>query len=151
VGAGVLPLSTVTGRVLLGRRSGHVEEPWTWGTWGGAVAGVPSRYASDPAARRSAAGVDLAEAALREFREESGWDGAAAEIVPLLVYRERGFRYHNFLLVLGDEFEPRLDWEHDDAAWWGLDELPEDLHFGLEALLADPASARAIAARRGGQ
>jgi hypothetical protein len=39
----------------------------------------------------------------------------------------------------------------DDAAWWGLDELPEDLHFGLEALLADPASARAIAARRGGQ
>lgn len=153
VGAGVLPQALSTGRVLLGLRSYEVEEPGTWGTWGGAVAGVPSgRALHDPATRRTASRSAIAEGALREFREESGWRGEPVEMVPLLVYREPSFEFHNFLLLVPEEFTPRLNWEHDEAGWFDPDEeLPDELHFGLEALLGDPGSALEIGRRRGGQ
>jgi hypothetical protein len=117
------------------------------------VAGVSSdRAPYDPATRRTAGRSAIAEGALREFREESGWRGELVEMVPLLVYREPNFAFHNFLLVVSQEFAPRLNWEHDEAEWFDPDgELPDDLHFGLEALIRDPKSALEIGRRRGGQ
>lgn len=134
--AGVLPMARSTGRVLLGLRSGAVRESDTWGIFGGAFRGVSGEDDE----------LVAAEAALREFHEETGWDhrSGRSEITPLLVFERPGFRYHNFLLVLSRQFTPELNWEHDDAAWFDLNHLPGDLHFGVEALLNDPESVRVI-------
>ena len=87
------------------------------------------------------------EAAVREFREESGWRGRAVAVEPLYVYRDRaaGFVYHNFLLVLPGEFAPRLDLkETEEARWVRWGRWPTPLHFGLTRLVDDPASRAAI-------
>lgn len=135
-GAGVLPMARSTGRVLLGLRSGAVRESDTWGVFGGAFRGVSGEDDE----------LVAAEAALREFHEETGWDhrSGRSEITPLLVFERPEFRYHNFLLVLPRQFTPELNWEHDDAAWFDLDDLPSPLHFGLEELLQDRESLRTI-------
>lgn len=136
-GAGSVVVARSTGRVLVGLRSREVMEPGTWGTFGGAID----------------SGMSPVAMALRELREETGFDGDA-ELVPLLVFEAPGsdFRYHNFAAVVEDEFDPRLNWEHAEAAWFDLDALPDGpgLHFGLRALLADADSLltlRSIAAR----
>lgn len=131
-GAGCLVVARSTGRLLMPLRSEEVLQPGTYGVWGGAV---------DP-------GLTPEEAALRELRQESGLD-YAGDLVPLLVYAPEGssFRYHNFLVVVDEEFEPELNEEHDSAVWASLDDLPGPLHFGVEALLRDEASrARVIEA-----
>lgn len=133
-GAGVLPLALSTGRVLLGLRSEDVNEGGTWGVWGGAFQGAHGED-DEPVA---------AFAALREFREETRWDGEDGGLVPLLVFERPGFRYFNFLLPLPKQFTPLLNWEHDEAGWFDLDRLPEELHFGLQELLEDPASVATI-------
>lgn len=122
-GAGCLFLARAGGRFLVAHRSGYVEQPGTWGTWGGAID----------------AGENPAVAVRREAVEEAG----AAEllrVVPLLVFASGQFRYHNFLAVVADEFTPGLNWENQGYRWCRWGNWPSPLHFGLRALLADPAS-----------
>lgn len=123
-GAGCVVIARSTGRMLLPLRSEWVLEPGTYGVWGGAV---------DP-------GLSPEEAARRELRQEAGIDVDVIE--PLLVFAPEGstFRYHNFLAVVDDEFDPVLNDETESVVWATLDDLPSPLHFGLEALLADPDS-----------
>jgi 8-oxo-dGTP pyrophosphatase MutT (NUDIX family) len=126
-GAGCIPMSKVTGRILLGLRSGAVEQPGTWGGFGGAHHGDERPV----------------DAATRELHEETGFDGQAA-MVPLLVFQSGSFVYHNFLALVDAEFIPDLGWEADAHKWCTLDDLPHPLHFGFEAVLNDPASYKTI-------
>lgn len=129
--AGILPVARATGRFLVALRSGRVMEPHTWGVIGGKV---------EP-------GESPTEAAVREFREETR-SRARIELAPLFVYRDddAGFSYHNHLGVIPREFKPRRNWETDQWAWLSLEELLElePKHYGLEALLSDEASLRAL-------
>lgn len=122
-GAGSIIMSKKTGRVLLSYRSKHVEEPHTWGTWGGAI-----DIKENPL-----------EAAKRETMEETGLRGTV-QMVPLSVYqdKEAGFRFYNYLMLVENEFKPRLDWETERAEWFTLGQWPSPLHFGLKSLLGDP-------------
>lgn len=132
-GAGVLPIALSTGRLLIGLRSENVMEGGTWGTWGGAIAGTGE------------GDMEPEEGALREFEEETGWDrDGLVAVEPAYVFRARKFAYYNFLLILEDEFTPDLNWEADEAEWFALDNLPEPMHFGLQALLDDAASMERI-------
>jgi 8-oxo-dGTP pyrophosphatase MutT (NUDIX family) len=79
------------------------------------------------------------ESVRREIKEEADYAGAF-DLVPLYVFRRGAFAYYNFLVAVPHEFVPEINWESDDYAWVPLDGLPEPLHFGLRALLADPAS-----------
>lgn len=122
--AGCLIQARDTGRILIPHRSEHCQQPNTWGTWGGAID----------------TGESPEQAVLRELSEEAGF-AAPEEIVPLYVFRhESGFRYHNFLVLVGTEFEPRINWETQAYAWFRFGEWPEPAHFGLTALLSDEAS-----------
>jgi 8-oxo-dGTP pyrophosphatase MutT (NUDIX family) len=123
-GAGAILIAADTGRMLLVERSPKVEQPGTWGNMGGA------HHADE----------DPDVAALREIREESGWQGAILAMIAAFVFTKGSFVYRNFVAVVPREFVPQLGWEAVDHRWCGLDDLPEPLHFGVEALLADPES-----------
>jgi len=109
-----------TGRVLLVLRSQDVTEPGTWGLPGGKI--EPSEKPLP--------------AALRELREETRFRGKLL-LFPSFVYKEPGFTFYNFLALAKTEFDPKLDWENDDAGWFELDQLPEPLHFGVGRLLEE--------------
>jgi 8-oxo-dGTP pyrophosphatase MutT (NUDIX family) len=132
-GAGVLPICTATGRILVAMRSPEVNEPNTWGIFGGKI----DRHA--PGEKQETA----EEAAKREFAEETGY-AKDFEIIPAYVWEapDKTFRYSNFIGLLDDEFEPEYDWETSYAEWVTLQEL-KDLtpkHFGLQALLKNSIS-----------
>lgn len=136
-GAGCVFLASDTGRFLLAHRSASVEQPHTWGTWGGAI---------DP-------GEDPSDAVRRELVEETGYDGPL-EITPLYVFQKDTFRYSNFLAIVPTEFRPSLDWENQGYEWCNWGDWPAPLHFGLQGLLNDAASAttmQEVAAKAGGE
>lgn len=123
-GAGAIIMARSTGRVAIGLRSQEVLESGTWGTFGGAI---PS-------------GVGVEESVRREIEEECGAT-QIDELIPLFVFEDEnvGFRYDNFLAVVPDEFEPRLNWEHEEIRWFDVGDWPDLLHFGLKAILEDEA------------
>ncbi|NPV13062.1 MAG: NUDIX hydrolase [Ignavibacteria bacterium] len=120
-----------TKRILLNYRSKYVNEPYTWGIYGG-------KLDSDE---------DIINTVKREFLEESGYDGQI-DLIPAYVFRSVNgtFEYHNFIGVINDEFEPELDWESEGYKWVTFDELLsiKPKHFGLEELLADSQSIQTI-------
>lgn len=128
-GAGLIILCSKTGRLLLPLRSESVEEPHTWGTWGGAID----------------ANEDPKAAALREVTEEAGVALHPTLVEELYVFTNGSFRYTTFLAVVPNEFKPRLDWETERAEWVELTNLPKPLHFGLKAVLDNDHALNLIA------
>jgi 8-oxo-dGTP pyrophosphatase MutT (NUDIX family) len=117
-GAGAVFFAEDTGRFLLQHRSPYVNEPNTWGVIGGAID----------------AGEDPKEAMIREVKEETGYSGPM-EAELLYTFQSGKFRYHNFLVTVPHEFEPKHGWESQGHVWATLNDLPSPLHFGFEALL----------------
>jgi 8-oxo-dGTP pyrophosphatase MutT (NUDIX family) len=123
-GAGCLFQAIDTGRICIAHRSNYVEQPNTWGTWGGAIDDSES--------------PELA--AKREAVEESGYVGKM-KLIPLYVFKHSsGFVYHNFLALVESEFKPTLDWETQGYKWVQYGNWPSPLHNGLKLLLNDQTS-----------
>jgi 8-oxo-dGTP pyrophosphatase MutT (NUDIX family) len=123
-GAGCVIMARDTGRFCIAHRSSRVEQPGTWGTWGGAID----------------EGEDPAQAARRELAEEAGYTGAM-RLIPLYVFKhESGFTYYNFLAIVEREFRPKTDWETQGWDWVDYGAWPSPLHPGLKAVLSDPHS-----------
>ena len=130
-GAGVLFKARDTGRILFAHRSQHVEQPGTWGTWGGAID----------------EGENPVAAAMREAQEEAGISVDRSDVIPLYIFKhESGFRYFNFMVLVDSEFDPRLNWETQDYAWVEPGKWPQPLHFGAQDLLSDGRSAKILSA-----
>lgn len=118
--AGVIFFAEDTGRFMLAHRSPAVEQPNTWGTWGGAID----------------EGETPAEAAKREVGEEAGYDGDF-ELEHLWTYKhDSGFQYFNYLATVPSEFKPRLDWETQSFKWVEFGDWPTPMHFGLRQLIS---------------
>lgn len=122
-GAGVLPICTSTGRILIALRSEYVNEPRTWGIFGGMIDDKKEQRNPEIAAKR-------------ELREETGLT-SDFDVIPAYVYKTSGFQYYNFIGLVDNEFKAHLDWENEDSKWVTLDELKRirPKHFGLEALI----------------
>ncbi|MBM4257722.1 MAG: NUDIX hydrolase [Deltaproteobacteria bacterium] len=123
-GAGGIPLARSTGRLLIAQRSPRVLQPGTWGTIGGAI---------DP-------GEGPEDAVLREIREELGFHTATIDDLHLCyVFRDQrtSFTYHNYIVLVDDEFQPTSNWEVSAHAWIEFGQWPSPLHFGMEAWLRD--------------
>lgn len=124
-GAGILPICNTTGRILVAMRSDAVNEPNTWGIFGGKI-----DHNEEPPI----------EAARRELMEESGYVGKL-DIHPAFVWvsPDKTFKYSNFIGVVDHEFDPEYDWETAYAEWMTLQEFlsAEPKHFGLKALISN--------------
>ncbi len=120
-GAGSIILAKSTSRLLLPFRSARVEQSNTWGVWGGAI-----DEGDDPKATVK-----------KEMKEEVGYTGTILDIIPLYVFKDQrtGFQYHNFITIVPEEFQPKLNWETEDYDWVDFGDWPQPLHFGLKALI----------------
>ncbi len=107
--AGVAWVSVWDRKVLLLLRGADGPNPGTWCFPGGKVEKGETR----------------AEAAVREFREETRcWNAPAArQVTP--VWQDSKFSLY---LYFGSKFGPILDGESDDAMWASLDNPPQPLH-----------------------
>tara|TARA_R110000823_G_scaffold230090_6_gene357010 strand:+ start:608 stop:1114 length:507 start_codon:yes stop_codon:yes gene_type:complete len=124
-GAGALFVSRDTGRILFAHRSSQVEQPGTWGGWGGAID----------------EGESPTDAVKREAHEEAGINISDSDIIPLYVFKhESGFRYFNFLVLVDHEFTPHQNWETQGYDWVKFGDWPQQLHFGIKDLLNDKKS-----------
>lgn len=135
-GAGAVILALDTGKLLIAHRGAKVEEPHTWGGWGGAID----------------EGEDAEEGAKREVQEEMGKIDIK-EVVSLFVFKDKksSFKYHNFLFVVEKEFKPKKlkksGWENEGHKWVKFGDWPKPVHFGLKTLMNDAASVKKIKAR----
>lgn len=124
VAGGCLPYCEKTKRFMLNYRSKFVNEPNTYGLWGGKIDSDES----------------IIDAVEREFYEESGYSGEL-KLIPVFVFKNKTgtFEYHNFIAILDDEFDPLLNWESEGWEWKTFDELlsVDNKHPGLNLLLKD--------------
>lgn len=121
-GAGAVIVARDTGRILLPHRSMDVQEPGTWGTWGGAIDG----------------NEDPAVAAHREVKEECGYNGPVDMHHVWTFKHPSGFQYHNHIAYVDHEFVPNLNWETQAHAWVKPGEWPQPMHPGLASLVERP-------------
>lgn len=133
-GAGCIFIAKDTGRILLNHRSRYVEQPGTWGVWGGAI---DSRETPIQAVKR-------------EAQEESGYIPDDSSIIPIYVFHDEksGFKYYNFIVLTDDEFTPKIpissQWETQGWKWVEFGNWPSPLHFGVKAILNDSKSVSII-------
>lgn len=126
--AGCIVLARDTARLLIARRGPQVQEPGTWGTWGGAVD----------------EGERPADAVRRELSEEAGYNGRI-KLIPLSVFSHNtGFKYYNFLAVVPKEFIPELDHETAAAKWFNYGSWPRPLHPGLKLVFRNASDLAVI-------
>ena len=115
IGCGALVYSQSTHRYLFLLRN-QKRHAGSWGLVGGGV---------EP-------GESPSVALQREIVEEIG----AIEfekIIPLEKFtsENKNFEYHTYLIVVKEEFVPRLNDEHRGYAWTSIDDHPKPLHPGV--------------------
>jgi 8-oxo-dGTP diphosphatase len=96
---------------FVARRSSRSHDGGTWGIPGGAM-------------HRGELPFD---AAMREFREEIGYDVAAGPVLETFEDNHGGWSYWTFLMEVTDrqEGQERLNWENDEARWVAAEALGE--------------------------
>ena len=74
----------------------------------------------------------------REISEEIG-DVEIKKTIPLetFVSNDQKFKFHTYLCVVGNEFIPRLNKEHNGYAWCAFNCWPKPLHNGLKNTLTN--------------
>lgn len=117
-GAGGVFYAEDTKRYLIAKRSAYVNEPNTWGTWGG-------KLDEDETPE---------EALEREIVEETGYVGPY-ELEYIYTFKDGGFQFDNYLIIVPHEFEPDHSWETSGHKWVSFGKWPNPLHFGMKALI----------------
>lgn len=117
-------------KILLLKRSSLEDQPGQWCMPGGHVDQNEN---------------DL-EAAVRECREEAGidLDGSTAYAIsktqtdwPLIINTVYAFE-------IDSEIEPQLNWESEQWGWFTLDNLPQPLHWTVDAMLSNDSAAEIL-------
>lgn len=124
IAAGVLPVCSTTGRILIIRRGLNQPKPGLWACFGGKF--------------EPGIDVDPKDTAKREFSEESRFQGKyKISKTPLYVNQDNHSSFYTYVGVFGEEFIPDLESGNEaiDYGWFYLDETPEDLLPGFKITL----------------
>lgn len=121
IAAGVLPICSKTGRLLIIRRGLEQSNPGMWACFGG----------------KFEEGLDKnpKENAKREFVEESGFAGKyKISRSPLYINNDNHGVFYTYIGIFDEEFTPDLEkgQEAIDYGWFYLDEMPEELLAGFQ-------------------
>jgi len=124
--AGIIPIASSTGRILLNRRGAGMDHAGKYAGWGG--------YA--------AMGETPIENATREFHEESMYSGPLL-LIPAYMqdYPHKTMTYETFIGIIPEEFEPQIDDESLGSEWMTMSQLYADqgveFHPEFEKVLVD--------------
>jgi 8-oxo-dGTP pyrophosphatase MutT (NUDIX family) len=118
--SGCLVYSIKTNKFLLIKRSSKVEQPNKWAIVGGNSNPFELPY----------------QTALRELKEETGFNANILLKEHISTYKKETFTYETYLIAIRNEFIPVLNEESSAFKWVTLEELYEsrfskDSHFGL--------------------
>lgn len=129
IGAGIVPFCKKTKKFLVGLRSNRVLEPNTWGGFGGKL-DVNNEVQEE-----------IEKAAIRELEEETGYSGEI-KLQKGFVFKDDNFEYHNFIGIVEEEFDVKLNWENTSYKWLTYNELKtlQRKHFGLARFLSESES-----------
>lgn len=123
IAAGILPICTSTGRILLGRRSFDSNPPNTWALFGGTF---------------EEEDLTPQKTAIREFGEETKYCGGySISNKPLHILKDNFVRYYTYVGLFDKEFIPYVNGEdkdsqeHLDYGWFDLYCLPDNMLFDL--------------------
>jgi len=123
IASGGLFLAKDTKRFLLLLRN-HGKTAGTWGFVGG---------------RKEPSDATPFEALKREIEEEIGNVDCIKKIVPLELFtsNDQNFQYNTYVVIVENEFIPKLNSEHIGYAWCSFDAWPKPLHQGVKASLGN--------------
>lgn len=78
------------------------------------------------------------DALLREIQEEVGFLPKIEKSVPIEQYSSKDelFNYHTYVLIVKQEFIPKLNDEHTGYCWVSVNNWPKPLHAGLKNTLS---------------
>lgn len=116
-----------TGRFLMCRRSVNAPYPQTWATWGGKT---EDREMPEDTAKR-------------EVFEETGIR-IDNPLEHLYHFELPTFSFHTFLAIVEEEISPQLNDEAEDFAWMALEDVGNNIHEGLSAILQDRATVKRL-------
>lgn len=119
-----------TQKVLLLKRSNLEDQPGEWCMPGGHV---------EPA-------EDYLDAATRECAEETGIT-LSKETAQLISKVKTDWPINInivYAFIIEKELEPRLNWESEQSGWFALDNLPEQLHWTVNAMLSNDKAAERL-------
>jgi len=73
----------------------------------------------------------------REINEEIGLIPKIEKMIPLEQYisHDQQFKYNTYILIVDNEFIPKLNEEHSAYAWCDFQSLPKPLHQGVRSSL----------------
>ena len=123
IAAGVFPICSKTGRILIIKRGPHQPKPNTWACFGG---------------KFDEADKSPKDTAKREFIEESKYIGKYnISRLPLYVNKSNHSLFYTYIGVFNEEFIPDLTSgeEATEYGWFDLDKLPENLLPGFQEAL----------------
>ena len=109
--AGGLIYAKDTKNILLLKRSAAVDNPFFWSELSGGMQVLESQ-------------IDTIE---REASEELGYTGAL-ECHAVSRNITNRVIYYGYLIVVPQEFNPVLQWEHTSYKWTTFDRLPQPIH-----------------------
>ena len=78
------------------------------------------------------------DALQREIQEEIGFLPNINKTVPIEWYESKDelFYYNTYVLIVDEEFIPKLNKEHSGYCWVSIDNWPKPLHTGLKTTLS---------------
>jgi 8-oxo-dGTP pyrophosphatase MutT (NUDIX family) len=121
--SGGLFLAKDTGRFLLVLRT-QGKTAGTWGLVGG---------------RKEPSDITPFDALKREIEEEIGAVNNIRKTIPLELFtsNDQNFQYNTYVVMVDNEFIPKLNSEHSGYAWCGFDNWPKPLHQGVKTSFAN--------------
>ena len=129
--AGVIFLSKSTGRILLNLRAENVPKGGVLGFWGGKINNNET----------------LNEGLARELLEEMGGEiHPYIKSIPIDVYNspDNKFQYYSYVIIVDNEFCPKLNEESDGYAWITIGKWPKMLHPGAKMILYNKTIIKAL-------